>query len=113
MPYSRNTRRTMFLNDDRGYKDTFFRQRDIVETFQYDVARIAFPDAETINSLNNISMAWGATDTLYNLAYKYYGSPSYWWIIAWYNEKATEAEFTPGEVFYIPLPLDDVLGFFG
>jgi hypothetical protein len=32
-------------------------------------------------------------------------------VVAWYNKKATEAEFSVGEQYYIPLPLEAVLEF--
>jgi hypothetical protein len=72
---------------------------------------MGFPTADMINSLTNVSLAWGATNTLYNLSAKYYGSPQYWWVIAWYNQRASEPEFKVGDIVYIPLPLQDVLGY--
>jgi len=80
---------------------------------QYDTVRIAFPTPSEIASLNNATIVWTSTDKLYNLSTKYYGSPKYWWVIAWYNKKASEAEFSVGETIFIPLPLEDVLGYIG
>jgi hypothetical protein len=113
MAYSRNSRRPIFLNNNQEYRDSFFRQRDIKETFQYEVSRIAFPTPQFINSLTNVTLVWGATDTLYNISQQYYGSPQYWWVVAWYNQRASEPEFEAGDIYYVPLPLEDVLGFFG
>jgi hypothetical protein len=111
MTYSRYNNRTIFLNNDRNYKNEFFKDRDVQQIYQYDSPFIAYPSPSVIGKLNNISRAWTATDKLYNLANEYYGSPNYWWVIAWYNQKASASEFTIGEVFYIPLPLEDVLGY--
>lgn len=113
MPYSRYTTREMFLNNNQQYKNTFFDKRDIQETFQYDLAKISYPTPEEILRLTNVSRVWGSTDSLYNLASDFYGSPNYWWVIAWYNKKPTEAEFQVGDVYYVPLPLEDVLGYLG
>jgi len=55
---------------------------------------------------------WGATDKLYNVSSQYYGSPEYWWVIAFYNKKASEAEFKVGDLYFVPLPLEDILGYF-
>jgi len=111
MPYSRYQRRKLFLNNDRNYKNVFFKKRGIEETFQYESPRFSYPSNEFMGNLNNIPLVWKATDKLYNVANEYYGSPDYWWVIAWYNKKASEAEFKTGDLFYVPLPLEDVLEF--
>jgi len=111
MPYSRYSRREVFLNNDKNYKNVFFKNRDVQEISQYDSPMIAYPTPSEINSLNNVLLVWGATDKLYNIATKYYGEPEYWWVIAWYNKKASEAEFKIGDQYYVPLPLDEVLGY--
>ena len=111
MPYSRYSRREIFLNNNKGYKNVFFKDRDIEETYQYDSPKISYPSPDEIRELNNVLLVWTATDKLYNVATKYYGSPEYWWVIAWYNQKASEAEFKIGDQFYVPLPLDSVLGY--
>ena len=43
---------------------------------------------------------------------EYYGEEQYWWIIAWYNLRPLETDFKPGDVVYIPTPLEDVLSAF-
>ena len=78
---------------------------------QYGLPTLRYPTPSEILQLENITAYWGSTDKLYNIASEYYGSPEYWWIIAWYNQKTTEADFTPGEVYLIPVPLADVLRF--
>ena len=113
MTYSRYSKRKIFLNNDRNYKNVFFKNRDIQETFQYDTPVIRFPNSDEIASLNNVLLVWGATDKLYNIAATYYGEGEYWWVIAWYNQRATEAEFQVGDQFYVPLPLESVLGYIG
>ena len=111
MPYSRYNGREIFLNKDKNYKNVFFKDRDIQETFQYDMPNISYPTPEETRELENVVQVWGATDTLYNTSNKFYGSPKYWWVIAWYNKRASEAEFEVGDQYYVPLPLEAVLEF--
>jgi hypothetical protein len=111
MPYSRYSNRRIFLNNDKNYKNVFFKERDIKETYQYDSPRFAYPAPEVFQKFTNVTRTWKSTDKLYNLANEYYGSPTYWWVIAWYNQKASASEFYLGEIFLIPLPLEDVLGY--
>ena len=109
MAYSRLSKRDIFLNDNRDYRNVFFRKRGIMQTYQYSMPRLAYPTNEVLASLTNVMRVWKATDKIYNISNEYYGSPEYWWVIAWYNKKASEAEFEIGEIFYVPLPLSDVL----
>ena len=112
MSYSRLSKRNIFLNDDRNYRNVFFRNRGVMQTYQYSMPRLSYPTNEVLASLTTVTGVWHSTDKLYNISNQYYGSPDYWWVIAWFNKKATEAEFETGEIFYIPLPLSDVLGYF-
>jgi hypothetical protein len=112
MAFSRYHNTPLFLNDNRQYKNVFFRNRDINETFQYDLSILRYPSAAAIANFTNVSRIWSATDTLYNLSNEYYGDPQYWWIIAFYNKKASEPEFEVGDLYFIPLPLEDMLGYF-
>ena len=56
---------------------------------------------------------WQMGDRFSKLAYIYYGSPTYWWVIAWFNERPTEHHMRPGDVLKIPLPLETVLENYG
>ena len=48
-------------------------------------------------------------DRYFKLAYEYYGDSKLWWVIAWYNQKPSEADVKNGDTIFIPLPLDKVL----
>jgi hypothetical protein len=39
--------------------------------------------------------------------------PTYWWVIAQYNKKPTESQLSPGDIVYIPIPLEKILGYYG
>ena len=112
MAYSRYRNVPIFLNDNRDYQKAFYTQRDVNRISQYSVSRLIYPSAEVRGSLENVPLVWKATDTLYNISNQYYGSPEYWWVVAWYNQRASEAEFKVGDVYFVALPLEDVLGYF-
>ena len=48
----------------------------------------------------------GQGDRMFKFAHDVYGDADYWWIIAWFNNKPTDAHCEIGEVLYIPLPLN-------
>ena len=109
MPYSRYQSRDMFFNDNRAYRDQFFRDRDVKQILQYKTARLNYPTNDQISSIESIPHVWSATDKLYNMAYDYYGYAELWWIIAWYNGYPTEANVKIGDVLYIPLNLEQII----
>lgn len=63
-------------------------------------------DQELREDLTHIERIYTMGDKLYKFAYEYYGDVDYWWIIAWYNNKPTDAHFKIGDVVYIPRELD-------
>jgi hypothetical protein len=65
---------------------------------------------------NNLSVAeelWTMGDSLSKLAGKYYGSGTYWWVIAYFNNKPTDAHFKVGDTVYVPTSLTDALATIG
>jgi hypothetical protein len=89
------------LRKERGLPDALV---------QYETNRKKAPTVEEIKTLNNVGHIWTTGDRLYKLADKYYNDPELWWIIAWYNNKPTEAHFKAGDLIQIPLPLERVYG---
>jgi hypothetical protein len=69
------------------------------------------PSYEQIMRLNMIGHTWEHGDRLYKLAQQHYGDPKLWWVIAWINQKPTEAHIMIGDVIRIPHPLDKVISF--
>jgi len=110
---SRYRGRGLIFNDNEEYRKKFFIDRNVNQVVQYDTAEFFYPDASEVGSLQNIKVRWGATSKLYNLAAQHYGDPTYWWVIAWYNKKPTEADFNIGDIIYVPLPLEEALEYFG
>jgi nucleoid-associated protein YgaU len=63
-------------------------------------------------SIKKESHIWSFGDRYFNLSVKYYDDARYWWLIAWFNEKPTEQHLNPGDVLYIPLPLNEALRYY-
>ncbi len=112
MAFSRYDRRDIFLNDNAEYKKVFFKDRDITQTYQYVSPEFGYPTESEFEEMESIPLRWGATDKLYNIADTYYGSPEMWWVIAWFNQKPTEAHFKVGDIYYVPMPLATALSIF-
>ena len=80
---------------------------------QYETARRPPLDVDEVGVLNNVLHIWTTGDRFYKLATEHYNDPKLWWIIAWYNNKPTEAHASVGDAIYVPLPLERVYGLIG
>jgi len=110
MPISRYDEREILINDSYDYMfSDIFHNRNVAKIAQYTTAEL--PDPVSINTpdVDIETKVWTVGTKYYNLANEFYGSPEYWWIIAWYNLRPLETDFKPGDVVEIPTPLETVL----
>ncbi len=70
---------------------------------------IEYPTFDEMLDLDYEDVVWTMGDRYYKLAAAYYGDPTYWWVIAWFNKKPTESHVNIGDVIRIPTSLSDVL----
>jgi len=109
---SRYNGRNIFLNEDNFYKE-LFSDRNINRIKQYVTPSFKQPSIRQITQLTRVSHIWKLGDRYYKLAYKYYHKRSnLWWIIAWYNQLPVETLLQPGDIVYIPLPIEKVMSMF-
>ena len=104
--------RGVFINDEMSYKESLFDKRDIKQMVQYETARFYYPTVAERQNMNVSTINWTATSKLYNLAHQFYGDSSLWWIIAWYNQKPTEAHFSIGDIIHVPNNYTQIMGYF-
>ena len=104
----RYDRRALFSNTDELYEQ-ILDKRGVTSIRHYNTARLAYPTEEEMRDLTKISHIWSTGSRYYKLAAQYYGDPTYWWIIAQFNQRPTEAHIELGDVIFIPLPLQTIL----
>ncbi len=100
--------RSVFRNKDPLY-EKFLARREVAYVRQFATGMLQYPTFEEIKDLTRIQHVWSAGDHYYKLAIKYYGSASYWWVIALFNKKPTEADLRVGDLLHVPLPLEAIL----
>ena len=100
--------RPIITNDDELY-EALLEKRHIKKLRQYASPHLRYPTVAEIGTLTRTKYIWKTGDRYYKLADRYYGSPRHWWIIAFYNQKPTEAHVKTGDILYIPLPLERIL----
>ena len=105
---TRYSNRKVARNNNKLYKEVF-KERGVNFIRQFKSPDLKYPTANEMASLDKIGHIWGVGDRYYKLAHKYYGESTYWWVIAWFNKKPTEAHVKTGEVIYVPLPLYTIL----
>ena len=86
-----------------------FEDRGVPFINQYRCAMFTQPSAAQLRRLNNTTVIWQVGDRLEKLAAKYYGNSTFWWVIARYNQKPTDAHFALGDTVFVPQPLALVL----
>ena len=92
-----------------GFYRFLMEKRGVGQLPQQEIPRIHNPTVRERRALQTTNHIWKYGDRYYKLAHKYYGQPSYWWVIAWYNGRPTEADVRPGDVIAIPLDLERAL----
>jgi mannose-6-phosphate isomerase-like protein (cupin superfamily) len=100
--------RLVLLNRDPLYED-YMEQRNKKFIRQYATPVMRYPTAAELADITRFQHIWSAADRYYKLAIRHYGSARYWWVIAFFNMKPTEADITVGESIVIPLPLENIL----
>jgi hypothetical protein len=113
MAISRYNNRIIRDNVDDSYTlSDILKKRGISSIEQFTTANLKYPDINEISNLEIKTEVWTVGTKYFKLSKNYYGSEEYWWVIAWYNLKPLETDFKPGDVVYIPTPLQDILSIY-
>ena len=98
-----------FRNNLQFYE--FLRQKrgDVSSITQYNTIVMRNPSPAQRAAIATTTHIWKYGDRFYNLAHQQYGSSSYWWVIAWWNARPTEAHCRPGDLIMIPLDIENAL----
>jgi hypothetical protein len=107
--YSRFNNRRVFTNRTSGRQ---LARRGTRFIRQYNTPTMNYPSTAEMRDLTVQQEFWGVGTKFYKLAHKYYNDSSLWWIIAWFNKKPLESDFSNGDLVLIPLPLVKVLDIF-
>ncbi len=96
---------TKAINNLDRYKD-ILEKRGVKKIIQYRTRTMKHFDIE---SLHYVEKSWTDGDSYWKLSNEFYGDPQYWYVIARFNNKPTEAHIKIGESIMIPLNLSAAL----
>jgi hypothetical protein len=113
MSISRYKKSDIINNNDADYKKVFSSRFGNKGLLQFSTTNFRIPTDQEINNIQYVNENWTLGQRLYKLAYKHYGDSQYWWLIALFNNVATEADLQFGQVIKVPMPLDLVLNLYG
>jgi hypothetical protein len=88
-------------------------KRDIKQINAYSFPVYNFDDTKSDVNFSFKEEVWKEGDRLYKLSKKHYNSVEYWWVIAFFNQKPTDSDFSAGDLVLIPYPLQEAIEFIG
>lgn len=71
-----------------------------------------FPSDDIINSIEYYKYSWTQGDKMYKVSSKFYGDPSYWWIILLFNKIPSEMNLNAGDLVKIPARIEEIIGLY-
>jgi nucleoid-associated protein YgaU len=108
---SRYINSPFFENTDPLYENVL-EDRGLKTVKQYGTTTFKKLSPAQKSSLSVQKVSWQYGDRLDKLASRAYENPKYWWIIARFNGKPTDAHFQVGDLVRIPRPLNLILSFY-
>jgi len=105
---SRYSTREIAINSEEQYKK-MLDKRGIKKISQYRTLEKEVFEQEVYDSIETIDYVWKYGDLYSNIAYRAYGDPEYWWVIASFNKRPTEFHNKIGDILKVPISLSDVL----
>ena len=103
---------TKFFKNKLRIYDNVFEDRGVKHINQYMTAKFKPLTASQRASIRVTEVMWQPGDRLEKLASAAYGDGSYWWLIARYNNKPTDAHYTVGDQVLIPGPFSLIRSFY-
>jgi hypothetical protein len=84
-----------------------YRNVKVVDGKYYET--VVFPTKQQLNEISTYNIRVSRFDRLDNLAFKYLGDGTYWWIISLMNDLDWAFGFEEGQILKIPVNVQDVL----
>jgi hypothetical protein len=111
MATSRYDMDEVILNEEPEYKEVL-KKRNLKKIYHYATPRLKTLTPLDYSEIKTISHIWTLGDKYYKLANRYYQDPTLWWLIAWFNQKPTDAHLSEGHPIFIPIPVEDALYYY-
>jgi len=105
-------RNTIYFTNKIPMYDNIFEDRGVKFIKQYGTTSFKrLTDAQK-SSIVTKEVFWEMGDRLDKFSSREYGDPTYWWVIARYNNKPTDAHFSRGDTVKIPHPINLIVAYY-
>tara|TARA_B100001248_G_C27382366_1_gene457705 strand:- start:1823 stop:2179 length:357 start_codon:yes stop_codon:yes gene_type:complete len=88
-------------NENPLYK-RMMQDRGIKKINHYRSPRFAILSDEFVSNIDYQVVYWSSTSKFWKLASEYYGDPTLWWVVAYFNKMPTDFHPKVGDLIYIP-----------
>lgn len=114
MAFSRYSNRDIIsINLKNETYRRLLKQKDKKNIYLHSTPVYKFDDTDKDIDFTFTEVYWAESDRLYKLSNQYYNTPEFWWVIAFFNQKPTDADYGVGDLVLIPTPLENALLFMG
>ena len=96
------------INDNSLY-ESLMKNRFVKQFNQYSTISYTYPTDEQLATIDFQTYIWKVGDRYWKLADKFYGDPTYWWVIGFINKAPIDSDIDVGDVIYIPSDIMKVL----
>ena len=108
MPISRYRKNKIVTTSDIQYQEVL-KQRGVAQISHYSFEKFKTLKLKDLSTVTILNHTWAFSDRYYKLAAEYYSDPTYWWIIAYFNNAPLENDLKIGQTILIPVPLEQIL----
>ena len=108
MPVSRYDKNKVVINRQQEYSK-ILTDRGVKQIDHFSFEKFKNLKIRDIQNIDIVRHTWKSSDRFFKLAAAYYNDPSYWWIIAYFNNAPLETDLNVGDTVSIPIPLSYIL----
>ena len=102
-------RKTQLVSNARPEYSEIFSKRGLTDMLHFSFSKFKELKIRDIPDVMLNNHTWEPSDRYYKLAHTYYNDPTYWWIIALFNNKPLETDVNIGDTIIIRTPLSSIL----
>ena len=99
------------ITNTNDFYEEFFEARGLDRITHYRSPYLPPITVTVARKFSREKYIWKLGDKYYKIAARAYGDPKLWWVIAWFNQKPTEASLKQGDIIYIPKPVSRLLSY--
>ena len=108
MSVSRYRKNRIVTTSNSSYAE-ILENRGVSSINHFSLEKLKILRMKDVRKISIVNHTWQFSDRYHKLAAEHYNDPTYWWIIAYYNNKPLESDIEVGEVIQIPVPLEFIL----